>query len=409
MSDYGDDDLSDYGDDWMYIEDEYMPADDLAEHAVNSPALEAVDLHDEGDFDRFDYFIDLDYASDGYDDAEFYTHKPGESRAGEKRKRKILPVRSKKKQKLGDGGAVESLELPMAVCSPVAWYKEADRGSKPRLVDQDLEPYALMKDWREQVGARPTLPTSKSSKTSIPENSKLSELTPAVDDDNDDDYEDEEEQAEDGIGSEALMAAIQKNLAAAGGPLNGMDPQQLLQFAMRMMNNQDAGDDIAGELADDMLARGEDDADEDTEAEAPSHLLDWLSQHRKPNGVGPSGTDSGLEAPLVESQDPEVDGRPPTPPLSEANRSSSGKKDTRSQKTADAETTTASQRNVVPPGRKQEAPNRKRKADGEVNGVDSRSAPKKRATRTFDAPTAASQAQVAPAPRTTRTTRSKRG
>ena len=37
MSDYGDD-YSDYGgDEWFYVEEEFMAADDLAEHAVASP------------------------------------------------------------------------------------------------------------------------------------------------------------------------------------------------------------------------------------------------------------------------------------------------------------------------------------------------------------------------------------
>lgn len=80
----------------------------------------------------------------------------------------------------------------------------------------------------------------------------------------------------------ALMAALQSRLAEAGGPLSGMDPQQLLEFAMRMASGQGTGDDIAGEMADAMLDRGEEDAEEDPEAEA--NLLSWVAQQRN-NGT----------------------------------------------------------------------------------------------------------------------------
>ena len=78
------------------------------------------------------------------------------------------------------------------------------------------------------------------------------------------------------ISQEALLAALQRQLAAAGGPLSGMDPQQLLEFATRMAANQDAGDDIAGEMADAMLAGD----DEDDDGNAEENLLSWVAQQR---------------------------------------------------------------------------------------------------------------------------------
>jgi hypothetical protein len=97
MSDYGDDN-SDYGDEWMYVEEEYMVADDLAEHAVASPTLAACAADDDAEWDRFDYFNDLEYASDGYDDAKFEVHTVKDAQTGQKRKRDTKPVRSTRKR-----------------------------------------------------------------------------------------------------------------------------------------------------------------------------------------------------------------------------------------------------------------------------------------------------------------------
>lgn len=421
MSDYGDDDYSDSGE-WLYIEDEYLPADDLAEHAIGSPPwLPMDDGYESEELDRYEYFLDLEYGSDGNDEnTNYYTHKPqtGNEKTGEKRKRAVpRGGKKKKKQKADDG--LPPLDPSKPTYPPVVWRAQADRDVKPKMLEEntDTEPFALMKDWRERLPELPAWPAVSSHKDSlVPEaptsdESKLAKVSTPISPSE----EDEEVDAGGaGVGEAALMAALQKNLAAAGGPLSGMDPQQLLQFAMRMMNDQDAGDDIAGELADDLLARGQDDADEADSEEVPADLMDWLSKNRAPTDSTPS-TSTPVAKVAVK--------RPPTPPSSEAPRGYIPSEDAEQKY---APSTKASKQNTESTDTKNEVSTKRKRNPSEDDAVFSEigaaatiegglPAPKKRATRstrTFDAPTAASRAKAAPVPaapaskgRSTRSTR----
>lgn len=204
-------------------------------------------------------------------------------------------------------------------------------------------------------------------------------------------YDEDEEEGHDeamseqgqGISQEALLAALQRQLAAAGGPLSGMDPQQLLEFAMRMAADQDAGDDIAGEMADAMLEG----SDEEDDGDAEEKLLSWVAQQR-------NGNKEVAEADSVPTDVAPSSKRLPTPPPSTATRNvSASQTDT----TPSVPTPTSQSTDSKIP-----KPSRKRKADDE----DSTDAPiktaKKRSTRSFDAPTAASQAKAATAKPATR-------
>lgn len=379
MSDYGDDDYSDYGDPWMYIEDEYMPADDLAEHAVYSPPPSAF-REDEGeDSDPFEYFVDLEYASDGYDDATFYTHNPQAAESGKKRKRAVPNGPGKKKQKLEEELPVSPNHVPKAL-PPVVWRSQARRGTEPKLLEENTESYALLKDWRERLPDVPAWSTkaSKSKAKELP-----APLSPAPEPDEGDGDEGPAE-----IDSAALMAALQRNLAAAGGPLTGMDPEQLLQFAMRMMGDQSAGDEIAGELANDILGRGggDDDDEEEEDGEAPAEILSWLSKHREPNNTQPGApprTRSGIPTRNPMSPEVRIPRRPLSPPLSEATKA--GPKDANARNAGTDDNSLAVD---------SEAFNtRKRKSEDDID-VGNASAPKKRATT--------SQPKAVPSTRTTR-------
>lgn len=386
MSDYGDD-YSDYGDDWFYVEDEYMAADDLAEHAVASPPPTTYGDEDgQPDWDRFDYFNDLEYASDGYDDATFEPHNGKDAKVGQKRKRVFAKSRSNKRSATGPAGAV--IDTTALEHSPIVWRSQADRESTPQYLEDNAQSYALMKDWREKLADTPrwagVSPTPKPQSTQPPRPGKgkvafVSEPASPYSEPYDENQEEASMDEEDGIPEEALMAALQRQLAAAGGPLSGMDPQQLLAFAMRMAKGEDAGDDIAGEMADAMF-EGEDEEDDEG---AEENLLSWVAQQRNANK---DTVEDFPKSPVAASNSK----RPPTPPSSEANRSIRA-----------SETFTKS----VQPSTKSSS--LKRKADEDVDAESSIKVVKKRVTRSFDAPTAASQAKAATA-KTTRTTRGKR-
>ena len=374
MSDYGDD-YSDYGEEWFYIEEEFIAADDLAEHAVASPPPTTyVDEDAAEDWDRFDYFNDLEYASDGYDDATFQVHDAKGAKTGEKRKRHVKPSHSKKRQRvLGD---TEAAALGM---SPIVWRSQADRGLQPRLLDEDAQTYTVLQDWRKKLkdtpqwarGSPPPSPTVQAAR----EQKHIAEVAGPAEPASplsEPDVEDEgAHEGEMDIDPGALMAALQSRLAEAGGPLSGMDPQQLLDFAMRMATGKDTGDDVAGEMVDAMFDQGEQGDEEDLEAE--ENLLSWVAQQRN------NGTEPSASAPNSTSTNDTR--RPPTPPERKTGTQTSSR------------TVKASQ--TVAKSHSQTNGPLKRKAGDDNDNETSTKPTKKRATRTFDAPTAASQARTA--------------
>jgi hypothetical protein len=390
MSDY-DDDYDDYEGDFFYVEDEYMAADDLAEHAVASPPPATCGDEDmEDDWDRFDYFNDLEYASDGYDEARFQALDVKGAKAGLKRKRTLRTAPAKKR--LAKESVSTQTEPTLLGHSPIVWRSQANRGIKPKTLDDNAQPYALFKNWRETLadipdwakGSPPSSPGTLSSRPGKGKGRMTFVTEPASppydeehDGDGDDDDGDDMDQGQDGIPQEALLAALQRQLAAAGGPLSGMDPQQLLEFAMRMATDKDAGDDIAGEMADAMLG-GQDDDEEDADAE--EKLLSWVSQQR--NGKN--------QEPPAEEED--GDAMEATPPSTNTNPSL---------RVTDTNTTSnPSPHTPVQPNTNKSS--LKRKAQDEPTGQGSTKVIKKKATRSFDAPTAASQAKAAPSRPTTR-------
>ena len=399
MSDY-DDDYDDYDGDFFYVEDEYMAADDLAEHAVASPPPATCGDEDmEDDWDRFDYFNDLEYASDGYDDIQFQALDVKGAKAGLKRKRVVRSAPAKKR--LAKESVNTQTEPTPLGHSPIVWRSQANRGTKPKTLDDNAQPYALFKNWREKLAdipewAKGSPPSSPGTRPSRPGKGKAKvafvtePVSPPYDEDDDGDVEDDDDmnEGEDGIPQEALMAALQRQLATAGGPLSGMDPQQLLEFAMRMATDKDAGDDIAGEMAEAMLG-GEDDEDD---ADAEEKLLSWVAQQR-------NGTDqetAGKEEDIIE----ETAHQPPTPPSSDLKRS-----------VCVSETSIASSNNVsthLAAETDTKKTSLKRKAEDEPIGEGSTKVLKKKATRSFDAPTASSHAKTAPSRPTTRSKPGKR-
>lgn len=384
MSDYGDD-FSDYGDEWLYVEDEYMAADDLAEHAVASPPPTAVDEDKQADWDRFDYFIDIEYGSDGYDDATSEEYEIKDAKTGQKRKRASKQTRGNKRRPAAGLGV--QTDLSQREQSPVVWRSQKDRESEVEVLDDNAQSYSLLKDWREKMTDTPRWahpsPAVRSPDPRPPRQDKGETGIGVANAPDSPPYDEEEDgdEVDEPLSREALMASLQRQLATAGGPLSGMDPQQLLEFAMRMASDKDAGDDIAGEMADAMLEGGD---DEEGEA-AEESLLSWVTQQRNGN----KGTPEGVPTLPFVTGDKE---RPPTPPSSVANSTVR----TAASSTQSAEASTKF--------------TRKRKAGENQDEDEDEGAAKvvkKRATRSFDASTAIGQASAAPA-KTTRTRRGKK-
>lgn len=389
MSDYGDE-YSDYEEDWFYVEEEYMVADDLAEHAVQSPPPVAYDEDLEPEWDRFEYFNDLEYASDGYDNAAFEPHQNGKasSKTSRKRKRGTPTNGDRKKQRL-EGEAASKDSSVMLTHTPIVWRSQNERGAKPRFLAENAETYALLKDWRERMADAPQW-ARKSTRlaTPGPSSPEATKAQPVAEPGSL--SAGSESAAENGGGAGidpgALMAALQNNLAAAGGPLSGMDPQQLLQFVMRMAADEDAGDDIAGEMVDQMLNQGDDEEEDDEETEI--NLLSWVAQQRNKNASA-HGDSSGM---LSTPESPDASRRSkrlPTPPSSEANRTVRIIKEAMENAGPGAKNATTLRESPS-----LEQPSRKRKAEDASLAETSESATKRRVMGSCDAPTTASKAKA---------------
>jgi hypothetical protein len=247
--------------------------DDLAEHSIPSPIpFEGDDEWDE--HSRFEYWADVEYDSDGFNDVDFKrtrSVKPPRSR--------LPPTTSGKRKAMDDQGAPAKrlrTEQPTAL-PPIAW--------KPRKQDeQDLQAsssakggpksFALLKDWRERFSNIEGFPSASPSGPANEEDSGLE----ANDLGFDDEY-DAEEAAEDGeddlseegledIDPEILRMALKKKLKEIGLGSAGIDEETLMSLASKFLTNQ--SDDVADELTEELLTRGED-------PEKPDEFAKWVS------------------------------------------------------------------------------------------------------------------------------------
>jgi hypothetical protein len=374
-----------------YVEDTYIEADDLAEHAVPSPP--PMDYDEEFDMDlwQYDYWMDIDYASDG----DEIRQRRLDSRTTRAKKRKLVEEArgspSKKRKLLARAKGPTGRAQPIDELATVVMIKHAaDQRNEPqdmRVVDiRPLKTQALLKDWRQKFQNTPMWPKKKPA-------IELEEVQDAPDDDDldqdeemgdmrtlieaatknvaelgeeeweDEDEEDEADEPMD-LDPEALKMAIKQNLAAAGVNVKGMDEETLMRFAMKMFAGEGEGDDLVGEMADQLLGgqRGDatDNETEDTENEE-SGFAGWVQKQAEEKAA----------------KKEQVRGELPTPADSEGKPSASPPEN-RTGKGIAAARDGEEQRGT------------KRKADdGAVHVSEA-----KRAARRFDAPTAASKARA---------------
>ncbi|USW51991.1 hypothetical protein Slin15195_G053100 [Septoria linicola] len=156
MDDYDDGDYLDMDADWIYVEDEFDLADELAENAIPEPGYmgTAAEIAMESyDFDFYGYNEDLEYGEDPYWDTpgpsptrkasqQQQISQEGE-KTGSKRKRTAATrTSSSKKQKLAP--AVER------DAQPVLFRSRTTQRKLPVVTQKNLKPFALLPDWKER-------------------------------------------------------------------------------------------------------------------------------------------------------------------------------------------------------------------------------------------------------------------
>ncbi|KAK5131554.1 hypothetical protein BJ546DRAFT_166930 [Cryomyces antarcticus] len=362
MSDLGDE----YGDEWLDIDENYMYlddasglADDLAEHAIPSPALR--DEHDFDDEDVYEYFGDLEYGVDTYYDAEMglrmtspvnMADSEDQSALGEKRKRTDLHLvieagRAAKRRRnvTRTGTDKNDAEVPElerdrdGSTTPVRWISREERsqddGVARRILDGQERPFSLLPHWREQYEVVPDLGAAVETST-LPSKPAIKDCTDwsgsaAHGHDRFQDagilstYSDRDEGG-DKIGAapnfadldpDVLKTALRHRLESSGLSLP-CDESTLMGFFAQMLDSEGTTDGIAGQLADqvlDRVAQGAPDA---------ADISQWLAQQ----GVALRGRDEEpvpLEEEIatyatptdteVRFPSPEPSLLPPIPPL----------------------------------------------------------------------------------------------
>ncbi|KAK4988281.1 hypothetical protein LTR50_004014 [Elasticomyces elasticus] len=296
MSDFGDDYTDEpYGfdDDYLYVEDAYAMADDLAEHAIASPPYSPDELEEQFiDYDIYNFWGDLEYGSDEYYDRALTVAAAADTtKSGEKRKRaddsgQNMP---EKRQKLGRSKGVTAVSAEQENPFPpiVLWQSaderaRLDRGNTP-VLDATREPVTLLKDWQERFKDAKGFSTPPNSAHQTPalkvfqkeseQGSPLTSRRPQLgmpSPPSDGDWEDEGDEDGMDIDPELLKVALREKLASAGIGA-GANQAAFMESIMRMVSDGGAANDVAAELATKLLEGNGEDGPQ-------SELSSWLAQ-----------------------------------------------------------------------------------------------------------------------------------
>ena len=128
------------------VADSFALQDDLAEHTVASPPPYEDENYE--DWDRFDYWNDIESESEGYDDEEHKKKSLSKaSKTGQKRKNRADVSRSKKKRKIEGGASQVTQDRPLSPTPTVLWRSQESREKdnvRVGSLNETEEPYALL-------------------------------------------------------------------------------------------------------------------------------------------------------------------------------------------------------------------------------------------------------------------------
>ncbi|GME64503.1 hypothetical protein GTA08_BOTSDO12277 [Neofusicoccum parvum] len=400
MSDYGydSDEFDLYDDGWLYIAEEDHLADDLAERAIASPPPREYDLDGSGyNSDYFEYWVDIEYNSDGWNDVKpsSKTNVSNKNQSAPKKRKKAAQGGPSQKKRKGAHGR----QLSAAVDQPgdklptVLWQSREERVKQdfegPRaLSEEPKESFALLRDWRTRFGPAAREAKGKKAAVEVEETTDVSGDASKLAKAEEMDEETASAEADgdglesliagSGLDPQALMRALQENLEASGAAQAGLDQSTLLKYALKMLSGEDEADDIAGELADEMFDQAE---EEDPEGK---DIAEWATKQRTHPENGEKKQSGVGDDEASESEPKSKATLPPTPPTTNpAQDESSGPKKGKKKDTEEPPATSA-------------AGTRSRKRKASEPAPDDEPPPRpKRATRSYAAPTATSKAKTA--------------
>ncbi|KAF2223958.1 hypothetical protein BDZ85DRAFT_260107 [Elsinoe ampelina] len=238
--DYEDDDYY-FDDEYLYVEDSFAAADELAETSVPSPpAYDRIDDDYEG-YDYYDYYLDTEFGTDEYYDVRLPTSAGKQERSGQKRKLQHAtnsprPHKQSKKDPKSKGSAASSKSDRMWL-GPNVLYRPFQETHTLRSVVADegkSENYALLPDWRDKFPqARNKGSRDKGELEHVQDSSKM-DVDGAEGDWEDEEEEDDGPEDATGLDPEVLMSILQNKLSESG---MGGDGGQLQEMIAQMLSS----------------------------------------------------------------------------------------------------------------------------------------------------------------------------
>ena len=225
--------------------------DDLAEHAVASPVPYEGD--DEwNDQSRYEYWNDIEYDSDGYNDVDG---------KGKKKPTEQLRVPGTTKRKAPPGPETPSKRRKVhrqersASIPPVVWRNRDDIKEPEAEITSvaELKPVSLLEDWKERFRDAKGFGTAKAPQDAEED---LLDHPDAIIEGN----EAEEANGVGGmqLGPEVLKIALRKNLESIGLDGAKINEATLLKLATRMTADMSKADELLGEFVESLLGNEED-------------------------------------------------------------------------------------------------------------------------------------------------------
>ncbi|KAI7502466.1 hypothetical protein KC347_g8951 [Hortaea werneckii] len=299
--DYDEDQFLEYDGDWIFVEDEYGLADELAESQVPEPGYSGTNAEialESFDYDIYNYWDDVDYlADDAYWDCEGKVSRGEESQSSGQKRRRGTPARASaasKRRKLS-GKDVAAGAMPGRSQMDNVMFVNKEEQVRLALqrgpVVKRSKPVAFLGDWRKryanvdgevQVGQMPAdMEKAAQAEDATGGQTSDQEVVSAGGPGSQEDeegWEDEEEEnastagdAGEGLPSldpDMLKQILRQRMGDAG--LDGMDEGAFMDTISKMLAGGSDEDDVAGDLANNLLGQA-------TEEGGNSALSDWLS------------------------------------------------------------------------------------------------------------------------------------
>jgi len=238
-----DGDFFEDGDNYYYVEDTYALADDLAENVIPDPGGFYDGQEEWDDMSRFEYWNDIDYDSDGYNDLskrrtnKSTAPKTNENSTSRKRKASAEAEKITKRPKLSRNQSTLLVDLP-----PVLFMSPIIERQEPIADITRMETYSIFPDWRERFknikSVANVIPQAK------PPNIEDMEM------ESDDEIIEDESDGEMDVSAplDALTLSLEKNLASMGLDTTRIDQSKLLLLAQKIMSQSEDAEQLMEEI-----------------------------------------------------------------------------------------------------------------------------------------------------------------